>query len=215
MSGEGRAVRQSLVLLGILVIANVLGAVGWVLDWQGHLNGVTLQAAHVAMDVGALAIVLALVVAVRRTSFRSSFLISYLLLVLVALVVLGPVVLMGLYRRSALAATLMQAYMGSLRATGGIPFALPLLALALWAAWLWLRAGALEGWRVAVVGGLAALAVGVLVDVYWHQTHPMLSDTGAYMNTLTLPGHQLQLLGFVIGGVAAVLGLPSWRGRRT
>ena len=164
MSGEGRAVlRQPLVLAGTLLMANLLGVVGWIWDWQGHLNGVTLQAAHIAMDLGALAIVIALIVAARRTPFRSAFLISYVLLILVVLVVLGPIVLMGLYRRSAAAATLMQTYMGSLRTTGGIPFALPLLALALWAAWLWLRAGALEVWRVAMAGGLAVLAVGVLI----------------------------------------------------
>lgn len=195
-------------------MANLLGVVGWIWDWQGHLNGVTLQGAHIAMDLGTLAIVLALIVAARRTHFRSAFLVSYVLLIMVVLVLLGPMVLMGLYRRSAAAATLMQAYMGSLRTTGGIPFALPLLALALWAAWLWLCAGGFEIWRVAVAGGLAVLAVGVVVDVYWHQTHPMVSDTGAYMNTLTLPGHQLQFLGFAIGCVGAVLGISSWRERR-
>lgn len=213
MSGEGRAVRQPLVLAGTLLMA-LLGVVGWIWDWQGHLNGVILQGAHIAMDLGALMTVLALIVAARRTPFRSASLVSYVLLIMVVLVVLGPMVLMGLYRRSAAAATLMQAYMGSLRTTGGIPFALPLLALALWAAWLWLRAGAFEVWRVAVAAGLAVLAAGVLIDVYWHQTHPMVSDTGAYMNTLTLPGHQLQLLGFAVGCVGAVLGISSWRERQ-
>lgn len=213
MSGEGRAVRQPLVLAGTLLMA-LLGVVGWIWDWQGHLNGVTLQAAHIAMDFGALAIILALIVAARRTPFRSAFLVSYVLLIMVVLVVLGPMVPMGLYRRSAAAATLMQTYMGSLRTTGGIPFALPLLALALWAAWLWLRARAFEVWRVMVAGGLAVLAVGVLIDVYWHQTHPMVTDAGAYMNTLTLPGHQLQLLGFAVGCVGAVLGISSWRERQ-
>jgi len=130
-----------------------------------------------------------------------------------ALVFLGPVVLMGLYSRSTVAAALMQGYMGSLRTTGGIPFTLPLLALRLWAAWSWLRVGAFQGSRVAVAGGLAVLAVGVLVDVYWHQTHPV-TDTGAYMNTLTLPGHQLQLLGFVIGCVGSGLGISCWLERR-
>ena len=215
MSAEGWVVRQPLVLGGTLLMANLVGMVGWVWDWQAHLNGVTLQAAHIAMDLGALAIVLALVVAARRTPFRSAFLISYVLLIMAAVVVLGPMVLMDLYSRSTVAATLMQAYMQSLRTTGGIPFALPLLALALWAAWLWLRAGAFEGWRVAVAAGLAVLGVGVLLDVYWHQTHPMVTDTGAYMNTLILPGHQLQLLGFVLGCVGAVLGISSWRERRT
>ena len=195
-------------------MANLLGMVGWIWDWQGHLNGVTLQAAHIIMDIGALVIVLALVVAARRTSLRSAFLISYLLLIMAALVVLGPMVLMGLYSRSTVAAALMQGYMGSLRTTGGIPSALPLLALALWAVWLWLRTGTFQGWRVAVAGGLAVLAVGVLVDVYWPQTHPMVTDTGAYMNTLTLPGHQLQLLGFVIGCVGSGLGISSWLERR-
>lgn len=109
----------------------------------------------------------------------------------------------------------MQAYVASLRMTGGVPFALPLLALALWAAWLWLRAGRFQGWRVAVAGGLAIVAVGALVDVYWHQTHPMVTDTGQYMNTLTLPGHQLQLLGFVTGNVGALVGVSSSRERRT
>src|SRR5215472_16273156 len=130
MSGEGRAVlRQPLVLAGTLLMANLLGVVGWIWDWQGHLNGVTLQAAHIAMDLGALAIVIALIVAARRTPFRSAFLISYMFLTMAALVVLGPMVLMDLYSRSTVAATLMQAYMRSLRTTGGIPFALPLLAM--------------------------------------------------------------------------------------
>ena len=57
-------------------MANLLGLVGWTWDWQGHLNGVTLQAAHIIMDIGALVIVLALVVAARRTSFRSTSLMS-------------------------------------------------------------------------------------------------------------------------------------------
>jgi len=52
------------------------------------------------MDLGALAIVLALVVAARRTPFRSAFLISYVLLIMAAVVVLGPMVLMDLYSRS-------------------------------------------------------------------------------------------------------------------
>ena len=81
-------------------MANLLGMVGWIWDWQGHLNGVTLQAAHIAMDLGALAIVLALVVAARRTPFRSAFLISYVLLIMAAVVVLGPMALMDLYSRS-------------------------------------------------------------------------------------------------------------------
>lgn len=179
MSSRVLAARRPLVLVGTLLVANLLGMVGWIWDWQGHLNGVTIQGAHVAMDLGALSIVLALVLAARRTPFSS----------------------------------LMQSYMGSLRTTGGIPFALPLLALALWAAWLWLRAGEFEGWRLAVAGGLTILAVGVIVDVFWHQTHPMVTDAGPYMNTLTLPGHQLQFLGFVIGGLGALIGVSLWRER--
>jgi len=72
---------------------------------------------------------------------------------MIALVMLGPMVLMGLYSRSTAAAALMQAHMGSLRMTGGIRFPLPLLALALWTAWLWLRAGAFERWRAMVAAG--------------------------------------------------------------
>lgn len=215
MSSRVLAPRRPLVLVGTLLVANLLGMVGWIWDWQGHLNGVAIQGAHVAMDLGALSIVLALVLAARRTPFLSALLISYVLLILAAIVVLGPMVLMGLYSRSTLAANLMQSYMGSLRTTGGIPFALPLLALALWAAWLWLRAGGFEGWRLAVAGGLAILAGGVIVDVFWHQTHPMVTDAGPYMNTLMLPGHQLQLLGFVIGGVGALVGVSLWRERCT
>lgn len=205
------------VLAAGLLAANLIGTLGWVWDWYGHLGGVTIQAAHLLMDVGALAVIVALVVVARRAPFRSAAVVSYLLLLLVAILVLGPITLMGLYQRSTVAARLMQAYMGSLESTGGIPFAVPLLALALWAGWLWLRTGRLEVWRVVVSAGLAVLALGVVVDVYWHQTHPMVTDTGQYMNTLLLPGHQLQLLGFVIGTVGALRGfsqLPEPEPRR-
>lgn len=157
------------------------------------------------MDLGALAVIVALVVVARRAPFRSAAVVSYLLLILVATFVLGPITLMALYKRSTVAARLMQAYMGSLQSTGGIPFALPLLALGLWAGWLRLRMGKLEFWHLGGTAGLAVPAFGVVVDIYWHQTHPMVTDTRQYMNTLVLPGHQLKLLGFLTGSASALI----------
>ena len=198
----------------MLLVTILVGTIGWIWDWLGHRSGVTIQSAHLTIDLGAFSIVLALVLAARRTALASAWLISYALLILFVVVVLGPMVLMVLYSRSSGRQPDAGVH-GIAQDDGWNSIRSASASVARWAAWPWLRAGAFEGWRLFVAGGLATLAVGVLVDVYWHQTHPMVTDTSQYMNTLTLPGHQLQLLGFVIGGIGAVIGVSSWRAEQT
>ena len=45
--------------------------------------------------------------------------------------------------------------------------------------------------------GGAILLLGIVVDGWWHGAHP----GAAEMNVLVLPGHQLELIGLLIGVV--------------
>ncbi len=86
--------------------------------------------------------------------------------------------------------------------TGGLVALAPLCVLAVYAAWGWLRATGPEPWRLIAVSGIVLVALGTVLDLQWHQQHPMASDMS--MKMLELPGHQIILGGFVIGLVGAL-----------
>jgi len=71
------------------------------------------------------------------------------------------------------------------------------------------------GWTAVAVAGWAVTIIGVIVDVYWHGAHPGADET----NMLGLPGHQIQLVGWILGVVgvgALLLRARAWsKGRAT
>lgn len=135
-----------------------------------------------------------------KTDFRSrSFAALYVLLVVVALVALGPFVLMMAAPRSALMAGLMRSMMSS----GALLAYLPLVLLAAWAAWRWLSLARFNPWRLAAGFGIVLVAVATVWDLYWHQTHPM--EVRASM--AALPPHQAIFAAFLVGLLGAAYGL--------
>ena len=88
-----------------------------------------------------------------------------------------------------------------------------IVVLAGFAGWRWLRLAPVTTWRVAAAMGVVVVAVASVWDLYWHQTHPL--ETGASMNIMMLPPHQLILAGFVLGLVGSSIGavLPTGSGR--
>jgi hypothetical protein len=185
--------------VALLALAYTLGVAGTLWDWHDHLIGPGTQPPHLVIDLGGL-IVLGVLAFSGKTDLRSrSFAALYVLLGLVALVALGPFVVMMAAPRSALMAGLMRSMMSS----GALLAYVPLVLLAAWAAWRWLTLAPFTTWRLAAAVGIVVVAAATVWDLYWHQTHPM--EVQASM--AALPPHQAILAGFVIGLVGAVYGI--------
>lgn len=186
-------------MLGLLTLAYALGIAGTLWDWHDHLIGPGTQPPHLLIDLGGLLVVGVLAFS-GKTDFRSrSFAALYVLLVVVALVALGPFVLMMAAPRSALMAGLMRSMMSS----GALLAYLPLVLLAAWAAWRWLSPARFNPGRLAAGLGIVLVAVATVWDLYWHQTHPM--EVRASM--AALPPHQAIFAGFLVGLLGATYGL--------
>ena len=182
----------------LLALAYALGVAGTLWDWREHLLGPGTQPPHLVIDIGGL-LVLAVLAFSGKMDYRSrSFIALYVLLVLVALISLGPFVLMMAAPRSALMASLMRSMMSS----GALLVYVPLVLLAGWSAWHWLSQTRVNWWRVAAALGIVVVAIATVWDLYWHQTHPM--EVGASM--AVLPPHQAILAGFLIGLAGAGYG---------
>lgn len=197
--------------VALLPLAYALGVAGTLWDWHDHLVGPGTQTPHVVIDLSGL-VVLGVLAFSGKADLRSrSFTVLYVLLVLVALVALGPVVLMMAVPRGALMAGLMRSMMSS----GALLAYVPLVVLAGWAAWRWLSLAPFRAWRLAAVAGIVLVAVATVWDLYWHQTRPM--EVRASM--ASLPPHQAILAGFVIGLIGSACGVisrgsPTEHGRR-
>jgi len=182
----------------VLAAAYALGVAGTLWDWREHLLGPGTQPPHLLIDLGGLT-VLAVLAFSGSIDLRSrSFVTLYVLLILVALIALGPFVLMMAAPRSSLMATLMRSMMTS----GALLAYLPLVLLAGWSAWRWLTLTRVSAWRAAASLGIVVVAIATVWDLYWHQTHPM--EMRASM--AALPPHQAILAGFLIGFLGASYG---------
>lgn len=189
--------------VGILALAYALGVTGTLWDWHDHLIGPGTQPPHLLIDLSGL-VVLGILAFSGKMELRSrSFVALYVLLLLVALIAVGPFVLMMAAPRS----VLMTALMRSMMSSGALLVYIPLVLLAGWAGGRWLLPAPFRIWRLAVVGGIVAVAMATVWDLSWHQTHPM--EVRASM--AGLPPHQAILGGFVIGLVGAVYGITAQR----
>lgn len=185
----------------LLALAYALGVAGTLWDWHDHLLGPGTQPPHLVIDLGGL-VVLGLLAFSGKTDFRSrSFAGLYVLLALVALIALGPFLLMMTAPRSALMAGLMRSMMSSAALLAYVPLGL----LAGWAAWRWLSLAPLSAGRLAAALGIVVVAIATVWDLYWHQTHPM--EVGVAM--AALPPHQAILAGFLIGLMGAAYGVAA------
>ena len=194
--GEGSDV-VSRVTLGILAAGYGLGATGWLLDWRSHLTIVadpgaarTMSLAHSFMYAAAAVVVLMLAIAAGRRLSQATEAGLWGAGAVATLVLVGPPVLM-------MAAGVRAGWlMGYMSGTGMVPSVLPLLAWTFWVGWLLVRQVGLR--RAATAGlGIAVVLLGLGVDLAWHRANPAANDMA--MNMLLLPGHQIQLVGFLVG----------------
>ena len=183
-----------------LLAAYVLGVAGTLWDWREHFLGFSNQAPHVVIDVGGLLAIGLLAFTGWARMSRTAITGFYVVLVLVALVTLGPFVLMMTARHSQLMAGLMQ--FGMTRSAIGLY--IPIVLLSAWAAWHWLSLEPISAWRLATALGVVFVACASVWDLVWHQTHPL--EMGTSMNMLSLPPHQLILAGFAMGAIGSLAG---------
>jgi len=174
---------------------------GTLWDWREHSLGLINQAPHLVIDVGGLLAIGVLAFTGWAKISRMEVVAFYTLLALVALITLGPFALMMTARHSQVMAALMQ--FGMTRSAIGLY--LPIVLLAGWAAWHWLRLAPVSAWRIAAALGVVMVAAASVWDLVWHQSHPL--EMGASMNMMSLPPHQLILTGFVVGAVGTLAGV--------
>jgi hypothetical protein len=158
-----------------------------------------MQAPHLVIDLGGLLAIGALAFTAWDRISGRTLAAFYLLLVLVLVIILGPFVLMMAAPHSQLMASFMRE--GMTRSALGIY--LPIVLLAGWSAWRWLRLAPVNAWRIVAAGGVVVVAIASIWDLYWHQTHPL--EMGVSMNMMTLPPHQLILAGFLIGAAGSIV----------
>jgi len=184
-----------------LLAAYLLGVAGTLWDWREHFLGVSSQAPHLVIDAGGLLAIGVLAFTDWDQIRGRTLVVFYVLLALVMLILLGPFALMVGAPHSSLMASFMRA--GMTRTALGLY--LPIVLLASWAAWRWLRLTPVSAWRIAAALGVVVVAVASIWDLYWHQTHPL--EMGAAMNMMAVPPHQLILAGFLIGAAGTLTGV--------
>jgi len=184
----------------LLMAAYLLGVAGTLWDWHEHYLGISNQVPHLVIDVGGLLAIGVLAFSDWTRISQRTFVALYALLVLVVLIALGPFVLMMVAPHS----QFMAFFMSSVMTRGALIVELPIVLLAAWAAWHWLKLAAVNAWRICAAFGVVVIAVASVWDLYWHQTHPL--EMGASMNMMALPPHQLILAGFVLGLIGSGIG---------
>ena len=184
-----------------LLAAYLMGVAGTLWDWREHFLGVSSQAPHIVIDLGGLLAIGVLAFTGWAKISRAEIAGFYVLLALVALITLGPFVLMMSAPHSGLMATFMR--FGMTRSAIGLY--LPIVLLAGWAAWHWLSLAPITAWRMAAALGVVVVAIASVWDLIWHQTHPL--EMGVSMNMMAVPPHQLILAGFVVGAIGSLAGI--------
>ncbi len=189
--------------LGALAVAYGLGALGWILDWRSHLAiasdpaaAGTMNRAHTMLYLGALLAVLTLALALNATLSRGGRVWLWSTGAGCVLILAGPpLLMMGAGIRAAW-------LMGYMTATGMIAGVVPLLIWVLAILWLCVRRGWIRGAGGAGLG-IAVVLIGLAIDLGWHRANPAANEMA--MNVILLPGHQVELVGFVLGLLASLV----------
>jgi len=186
-----------------LLVGYLGGVSGTIWDWHEHYVGLSNQAPHLLIDISGLLVAGVLGFSHWNRYSRSARMTVYYLLVAVALIVFAPYLLMVTIPHSQLMANLMNWEMtrGALLLEG------PFVGLAAWVAWRWVELSRVTVLRIVAAGGVVVVAAASVWDLYWHQTHPM--ELGTSMNMMTLPPHQLIMLGFAAGLIASAATLVA------
>lgn len=71
--------------------------------------------------------------------------------------------------------------------------------------WVRSRGGWRNAWAVVAAAGWTLTIIGVIVDGAWHQANPGADEA----NMMLLPGHQIQLIGW-LGGLVGAGALLTW-----
>ncbi len=199
--------------LGALAVAYGLGTLGWILDWRSHLAiasdpaaAGTMNRAHTLLYLGALLAVLTLVLALNATLSRGGRVWLWSTGAGCVLLLAGPPLLM---MGAGIRAAWLIGYMG---ATGMVAGVVPLLIWVLAILWLSIRRGSLRGAGGAGLG-IAVVLIGLAIDLGWHRANPTANEMA--MNMILLPGHQVELAGFVLGVLASVVAVVSLSGSST
>ena len=169
----------------LLALAYLLGVAGTLWGWHEHMIGVSNQVPHLVMDIGGLFAIGVLAFSQWKEVNNRTLTVIWALLVVVMLLAFGPFVLMMTAPHS----QLMRSFMGWAMTRGALTIELPIIVLAGFAAWRWLRLEPLTAWRIAAASGVVVVAIASVWDLYWHQTHPL--EMGASMNMMALPPQQL------------------------
>jgi len=181
-----------------LALAYLGGVIGTLWDWREHFVGISNQAPHALIDLSGLLVAGVLAVTGWRSFNTTTRTAIYAALVLIALLLFAPFVLMLTAPHSAF----MSAFMRWGMSRTAVLLQGPFVALSGWAAWQWLERARITPVRLAASLGVVVVAVASVWDLYWHQTHPM--ESGAGMNMMTIPPHELMLAGFLIGLAGSV-----------
>ncbi len=151
-----------------------LGLVGWGWDWLEHLGTLRLGfGAAPAHYLMYLGAILVLMMLILAWLPTTEYRLAYIWL-------MGSVIL-----------AFIQPLIGSLA----------LLALPIRAVWVRWRDGSLDLWSALALAGIVLVLSGIAVDWFWHTANPGVTEES--MNMLLLPGHQLQLAGWLVGAVGA------------
>lgn len=78
-----------------------------------------------------------------------------------------------------------------------------LLVLPLRSVWLHAKEGSTGRWPAVAALGAAVVLAGFAADWFWHAANPGVSEHGLSM--LRLPGHRIQLAGWLVGLAGAVV----------
>ncbi len=78
-----------------------------------------------------------------------------------------------------------------------------LLSLPAGAAWVQAQSGRRSLWPIVAAAGIALVLAGMAVDWLWHNAYPHAQER----NMLLLPGHQIELAGWLVGFLGASVAL--------
>ncbi len=170
----------------VIAIGYLSGLIGWIYDYLEHLGVIyqlfgidpystTILNGHTPQYIGGLIILIALIPPQPQ---RTRTLMAYGLLALIIAI--------------RLIANLSGAFIIGLLVTIAVPVGIMLFHL---------QDKSLHPAIAAIATGIVIVSVGLVVDRYWHLSHPEV--TGPY-NMLGAPGHVLEIVGWLIGSIGAM-----------
>lgn len=149
----------------LLVLAYGSGLVGALWEWRAMLSEEGTRWAQPLAAGGVVLALIVMLVAGRSRRGALGFLVLGALATLGALAVLMPAAMVLIPAHSTVNGVMMGWMATWMMRPIGLLFFLPLVLVALWAAWRWLRSGPALPWRIAAAAGIVVVAVGAEVSL--------------------------------------------------